>query len=150
MTKPTRIIGIDYGLKRIGLAYSDERKIIASPLVTLESEKKLEKTVEKLLAELGRHQNEHVYDIEKIVIGLPLMMSGKSGLIADEVKLFAALLAQASSISVETWDERLTSVQAERTLRDASLSRKKRSKIVDKVSAVIILQSYLDNQGVSL
>ncbi len=144
--KPTRVIGIDYGLARIGIAYSDERKIIASPMMTLETEKKLEKTVAKLVKALEAHQLEHNYAIEEIVVGLPLMMSGAHGLIADEVKHFVDQLRQMTNLPIVAWDERLTSVQAERSLKEASLSRKKRSKIVDRISAVIILQSYLESK----
>lgn len=139
--KVTRFIGIDYGLKRIGISFSDERKIIASPMMTLNTEKKLEATVKKLLKELEKHQSELSYTIEEFVVGLPLMMSGKIGLIADEVKHFVDLLSKATSIPIVTWDERLTSVQAERSLMESSMSRKKRTKFVDTVSAVIILQT---------
>jgi putative Holliday junction resolvase len=149
-SKATRIIGIDFGLVRIGIAYSDERKIIASALMTLTTEKKLEMTIEKLLKELEKHQIEHNYTIEEMVVGLPLMMSGKQGLIADEVKHFVDLLGKAASFPIVTWDERLTSVQAERSLMEFSMSRKKRSKIVDRISAVIILQNYLDSKSLKL
>ncbi|NGX42449.1 MAG: putative pre-16S rRNA nuclease [Chlamydiae bacterium] len=141
---PNKFLGIDYGMARIGLALSDERKIIASPLFTLTTESKLEQTVEKLLIEIEKHQQEHGYVIDTIVVGLPLLMSGKEGLIADEVNHFVGLLKKSLSIPIQTWDERLTSVLAERTLRESNLSRKKRTKFVDTVSAVIILQNYLD------
>lgn len=145
--KPTRALGIDYGLKRIGLSLSDERKIIASPLATVQAEKKLDQTVSKLVAFLKDHQEEHGYVLDQIVVGLPLMMSGKVGLIADEVRLFIAELEKQSGLPVAQWDERLTSVMAERTMREASMSRKKQAKIVDKISAVIILQNFLDSKN---
>lgn len=144
--RPTRIIGLDFGLVRIGIAVSDERKIIATPFLTLRAEKKLELTVAKLLRELDAHQQLHNYQIEEIVIGLPLLMSGKTGFLADEVKTFVAALKQLTTVPVVTWDERLTSVQAERSLRESSLTRKKRSTLVDTVAAVIILQNYLDSK----
>jgi len=143
---PTKILGIDYGMVRIGLALSDEMKIIASPLLTLIAEKKMEKTVDKLLKELEKQQQKHCYQLDEIVVGLPLMMNGKIGLIADEVNHFVAMLQQAFSIPIITWDERLTSVQAERALRESALSRKKRAKVTDTVSAAIILQNYLDSK----
>lgn len=143
----TRIISIDYGLARIGIAYSDERKIIASPLMTLTTERKLENTVAKLINELASHQKNLGYVIEEIVVGLPLMMNGKQGLIADEVKLFVDMLQKSIPFPVVTWDERLTSVQAERALMESTLSRKKRTKFVDRISAVIILQNYLDRKS---
>jgi len=142
----SRIIGIDFGLARIGIAVSDETKIIAMPVITMQAQRKCEKTVEKLLLELEKHQKEYNYEIEEFVIGLPLLMSGKIGMLADEVTHFVKLLNEAVDIPITTWDERLTSVQAERSLRESSLSRKKRTKYVDTVAAVIILQSYLDSK----
>jgi putative holliday junction resolvase len=141
-----RIVGLDFGLARIGIAISDEQKIIATPMMTLQAEKKTEETILKLLTEL-RH-NEHVrnYQITEIVIGLPLLMSGKKGMLADEVLHFVELLKKQIEIPITLWDERLTSVQAERSLREGSLTRKKRSRIVDTVAATIILQSYLDHK----
>jgi putative Holliday junction resolvase len=146
---PTRIVGIDYGLARIGVAVSDERKILATPALTVFSEKKSERTIEKLLKELAIHQKEYQYDIEEIVIGLPLLMSGKQGLQADEVKHFAALLGEASKVPIVLWDERLTTVMAERSMREGNMTRKQRSKCIDKVAAVIILQGYLDRKQIA-
>lgn len=142
--KATRIIAIDFGLARLGVAISDEMKIFAMPLVTIQCESKSELTVAKVLSEIAKHQATNKYDVEAIVLGMPLMMSGKMGMLADEVKHFVDLLRQSTTTPIVTWDERLTTVQAERSMREGSLSRKKRSKIVDKVAAVIILQSYLD------
>lgn len=142
--KATRIIAIDFGLARLGIAISDELKIFAMPLMTIQAESKSEKTVTKVLEEIAKHQKANTYDVEAIVLGMPLMMSGKMGMLADEVKHFVDLLKQSTTIPIVTWDERLTTVQAERSLREGAMSRKKRSKVVDKVAAVIILQSYLD------
>lgn len=142
---PGRIIGIDYGLARIGLAVSDVQKIIATPMTTFAAEKKSEVTVVKLVKMLVEHAATHRYQIEQIVVGLPLLMSGKKGLLADEVLHFIELLKQHFTVPIITWDERLSSVQADRSLREGSLSRKKRAKNVDSVSAIIILQSYLDS-----
>lgn len=144
--KPTRILGIDYGLSRIGLALSDERKIIAFPLATFPAEKRSENTVIKLKEYLNDLQEANQYIIEDIVVGLPLMLSGKMGFLADEVKHFVDLLQKVISTPIHTWDERLSTVQAERSLRETSLTRKQRSKVVDRVSAVILLQSYLDSK----
>lgn len=144
MQNKSRIIGIDFGLARIGIAVSDESKILATPLTTVTAEKKLENTVDKLIELLDTHQKEHNYTLEAIVVGLPLMMSGKMGLMSDEVGHFVETLKKKTSIPIKTWDERLTSAQADRSLREFSLSRKKRAKVVDKVSAVLILQNYLD------
>lgn len=143
--KPTRIVGIDWGVARYGIALSDERKIIATPLQTIRAEKKSADTVSKILAELNRHAEENNYEIELIVVGMPLMLSGKNGLQADEVNHFMELLRAACSIPVVAWDERLTTSMAERSLKESSLSRKKRSKVVDSVAAILILQNYLDH-----
>jgi putative Holliday junction resolvase len=142
--KPKRLVGIDYGMSRLGLALSDERQIIATPFQTLQAEKKTEQTVSKLLAVLSELQQNLSCEIEEIIVGMPLMMSGRKGFLADEVKNFVDFLSQATTIPVKTWDERLTTVQAERSLRESNMTRKKRTKFVDIVSAAIILQSYLD------
>ncbi len=139
-----RIVGIDYGLVRIGVAVSDERKIIASPMMTFRAFKQMKETVKELLKELLLHSQTNKYEIEEIVIGLPLMMSGKRGLQADEVFHFVELLREETAIPIVTWDERLTTVQAERAMKEGGMSRKKRAKVVDKVAAVIILQNYLE------
>ena len=145
-TKPTRIVSLDYGLARIGVALSDERKIIASPLMTIQAEKKSEKTAVKVVHELQQHQDKLLYTLEEIVIGLPLLLSGKSGHLADEVKHFIELLKKLTTVPIVTWDERLTTVQAEKALREGSMNRRQRSKVVDTVSAAILLQGYLDHR----
>ena len=86
--KPKRLLGIDYGMRRFGLALSDERHIIASPLETLLGRKKTEQTIEKLLSFISQIQQNLKCEIEEIIIGLPLMMSGKTGFLADEVRHF--------------------------------------------------------------
>jgi putative Holliday junction resolvase len=145
--RPKRLLGIDFGLSRLGLALSDERKLIASPFLTFSSEKKTEETARKLIDLLTQLQEKNGYEIEEIIIGMPLMMSGKTGFLADEVNHFINVLSQVTSIPIHSWDERLSTVQAERSLRETQLSRKRRSKVVDIVSAAIILQSYLDHRN---
>jgi putative Holliday junction resolvase len=140
----TRIVAIDYGMARIGLAVSDTTKLIATPMATFKVERKSNQTIEKLVATLQEHERTYGYSIEMIVVGFPLLMSGKKGLLADEVSHFVELLKAAIAVPIVTWDERLTSVQADRSLREGNLSRKKRSQKVDSVAAVIILQNYLD------
>jgi len=148
--KATRVIGLDYGMARIGVAISDERKIIASPLSTHAATKHSKRTVANLLKELAVHQELYCYTIEEVVIGLPLLLSGKVGLLADEVKNFVENFKLVSSIPITMWDERLTTVQAERSIRESNLTRKRRSQVVDTVAAVIILQSYLDSKRMHL
>lgn len=141
-----RIIGIDFGQVRIGIAISDERKIIASPLTTFRAFKELKQTAHELLKELLAHSQTNKYEIEEIVIGLPLLMSGKEGTQADQVLKFIEHLKEETSIPITTWDERLTSLQAEKLMKEGGLSRKNRAKVVDRVAAVIILQNYLDSK----
>jgi putative Holliday junction resolvase len=135
-----RLLGIDYGLARLGLALSDERQIVALPYKVFKAERAAVRTVAALLKEIEAMPS----PLQEIVVGLPLMMDGRSGLLADEVQHFVALLKEAVTIPVVLWDERLTTVQAERSLREGSLSRKKRSQKVDSVAAVLLLQSYLN------
>lgn len=150
MKSRSRIVALDYGMARIGIALSDETKTIAAPLKTIITEKQLEKTIKKVIHELTQDQQEKGYTLEEIIVGLPLMLSGKTGLLADEVKCFVDQLKTKTSIPIITWDERLTTVQAERAMRESSMTRKQRSKIVDTVSAVILLQSYLDYKKIML
>lgn len=140
----TRYVAIDYGLKRIGLALSDESGSIAMPLGCIEGKGKLEATVQEVHKALKELMKEKECSIAEVIVGLPLMMNGSFGLQADEVKLFAEKLAELSGLSVKLWDERLTSVQAERSMRQAGLSRKKRVGKVDAVAAALLLQSYLE------
>lgn len=133
-----RFASIDYGLVRIGVAVSDERKIIASSIGTVAAEKTTLLTVKKIAKELSK------YELETIVVGLPLHLNGKRGFLADEVMHFVSLLKQEVTCEVVTWDERLSTAEAERMLREANMSRKKRSKVIDGVAATLLLQNYLD------
>lgn len=150
MIKQKRILGIDYGMARLGVAVSDPTKLIASPLPTMKAERKAEKTAEKLLAFIQEYEAKQGCAIEKIVIGMPFMMSGKKGHLADEVTHFIALLSERTSIPIHPWDERLTSVQADRSLRESAFSRKRRAQEVDSVAAIILLQNFLDAEKIRL
>ena len=143
----TRILAVDFGMKRIGLALSDERKLIASPLNTLLASGKLEATIEELLKLMENHQKMHRYELEAIVVGYPLKMSGKAGLITDEVSCFIEMLKKRCSFPIIAWDERLTSLLADRAMREGQLNRRKRSQKIDQISAVLILQNYLDSRN---
>lgn len=148
--RPTRIISIDFGLARVGMAVSDPMKIIATALPTVAAERGVEATAAKIAQVLSQAAEQGGYAIETIVIGLPLRMNGQVGLMADDVKLFAeALGALLPGIPIVLWDERLTSVQAERTMREGHMTRRQRSKAVDRIAAVIILQNYLDSRSFS-
>lgn len=135
-----KVLSIDYGQARIGLAISDERQSIAFPLKVVGSGKSIQTTIQNLKKELLSRLSE----IEKIVIGLPLLLKGEMSPMAEIVKDFGQKLEKELQIPVIFWDERLSSVQAEQSLKELSFSRKKRKKLVDSVAACIILQCYLD------
>ena len=132
-----RILGIDFGLKRIGLALSDPLKIIASPIKTVQFSTSLDFTVEIILKELTQ--------VEKIVLGLPLLLSGKDSETTKLVRKFAAILKEKTKLPIVLWDERLTSSQVNKFLKSqGKMNRKNRSQHVDKMCATLILQNYLD------
>ncbi len=133
-----RILGIDYGHKRLGLALSDDDAILATPLPV-----RVRTTIADDLSFLTQLARER--EVAKIILGLPLNMDGSSGEMADEVVIFAAALREESGLPVVTFDERLTSVEAERVLVQANLSRKRRKGLRDSLSAVLILQGYLES-----
>ena len=133
-----RFLGIDYGKARIGLAISDEEKIIATPLDTIKNQKDYLDIILKIIKEK---------DVEKTIIGLPLLLSGKDSDFTTEVREFAKKIKTLSNIEIVLWDERLTSKEVEKFLISEKIKRKKRSKLVDSMSAVLILQSYLNYDG---
>jgi len=135
-----KILGIDYGEKRIGLALSDPSNTVARSLKVLKRN-----GTRKLLGEIKAVVDQN--KIEKIVIGLPKNMNGSLGEKGNEVLAFVKILEKVVKVPIVTWDERLTTVSAEKVLRQAELSRKKRKDILDKLSACIILQNYLDSIG---
>ena len=135
-----RLLGIDFGLVRIGLAISDERHCMALPIGMVLASKKPEETTRALVKEVARYGR-----IEKIIIGLPLLLNGKEGDMALKVKAFGAFLEDAFSCPIVYWDERLTSMQVDRLLKEGGLNRKKRTAHVDTLAASTILQTYLDS-----
>ncbi len=134
-----RILALDLGMRRIGLAISDEDGKLAGPLDTLEA-RGLRQDVRAVAALAEAH------GVELVVVGLPLLTSGREGHGARRARRFAEELARTWNGRVETWDERLTSVAAERVLLEADLSRRKRRMVRDRVAATLILQSFLDAQ----
>jgi len=134
-----RILALDVGTKRIGVALSDELLITAQGQATIER-----RSLEHDLAEIKRIIIEN--GVEEAVVGLPLNMNGSYSAKTKEVVEFMDSLTKAVDIPVKTWDERLTTVQAERALLEADMSRAKRKKVIDKLAAQIILQSYLDSR----
>jgi len=136
-----RALGIDYGSVRIGISVSDEGKRIARPLSVIRRGKNDAETAQKILALTAPLE-----PIDLLVIGLPLLLSGQVGEMALKAKEFGAFLEQALSRKVIFWDERLTTTQVERLLKDSGLSRKKRAEHLDTMAATVILQNYLDSQ----
>jgi len=132
-----RIAAIDFGLKRIGIALSDERKQIAFPLTTVEGGKK---GVQNVIAALSEKRKE----IDQIIVGLPLLLSGAKGDMAHLVEKFALDLESAIGIPVLLLDERLSSKHADKRLKELSLNRRERTQKLDQASAAFLLQSYLE------
>lgn len=138
-----RILAVDYGERRIGLALSDPTATIASPLPTLKRRKGKRPPV----APIARLVEENA--VEEIVVGLPLTLEGDDSDWTREVREFANALADRTSLPVALRDERLTSVRAERAVRSLGLSKEKREEKsrVDAAAAVLILQAYLDSRS---
>ena len=132
-----RIMALDVGSKRIGVALSDPLKITAQGLQTFQRT-----TLEEDIKGLWQLIDEH--EVSQLVVGLPKNMDGSIGFKAEEVQQFIADLTAERKIEVIWIDERLTTVSAERVLLEADVSRAKRKKVIDKMAAVVILRSYLD------
>ena len=135
-----KILGIDYGMKRIGLALSDEKKTIAFPLKTFPAGKTPEESALLLKQFLFSSKNL----IEAIVVGFPLCMNGSTNEMTCQVERFANTLKTLTSLPLFFLDERLTSSFAETSLKQMGLNRKKRTQHSDTFSACVILQNYLD------
>ena len=134
-----RIMGLDYGTKTVGVAISDVLKITAQGIETIErkEENKLRRTcarIEELIKE---------YDVEKIVLGFPKHMNNDIGERAEKALEFGEMLKRRTGLEVVMWDERLTTVAAERTLIESKVRRENRKQYIDKIAAVFILQGYL-------
>ena len=135
-----RILAIDYGSRRMGLAVSDPLGITAQGLETLERKNKR--------ADFGRLERTiREYQVREIVLGNPLRMSGQEGTQSQKVAEFAEALRERFQLPVHLWDERLTSAEANRLLREAEVSVKKRAQAVDRMAAVLILQSFLQSRS---
>ncbi|MCS7025970.1 MAG: Holliday junction resolvase RuvX [Bryobacteraceae bacterium] len=135
-----RVLGLDVGLRRVGVAISDPLGLTAQGLDTLERT-----NLRQDLARLSALAKQH--GVELIIVGHPLHLSGKQGRQAELIQQFASKLAERSGLPVQLWDERLTTLVANQVLRESGLSRQKRARAVDRLSAVLILQSYLDSQS---
>ena len=137
-----RILALDHGSKRIGVAVSDEMKLIATPLEFIPAHPFAAFLVR--LKELIREK-----EVELLLVGMPRNMDGSYGPAALKVQEFVGVLKEAVTVPIKTWDERLTSAQANRFLIAAGDRRSKRRDKVDQTAAAILLQSYLDSLGFS-
>lgn len=134
-----RVMGLDYGDRRIGVAISDELRWTAQGLTVVETRRdggELDK-----IAEIAKE-----HDVSEVVVGLPKNMNGTIGPRGEICQDFAVQVKQKLGIPVHLWDERLTTVAAERTLAEAEIGLKKRKQVVDKMAATLILQNYLDSK----
>jgi putative Holliday junction resolvase len=135
-----RVLGLDVGSKRIGIAISDPLGITAQGLETLQRQNK-RLDFEKL-AKLA-----HDYEVAEIVVGLPLRMSGVEGIQAEKMQIFAEELRKRLQLPVHLWDERLTSAEANRLLRETEMSIRRRGQVVDQMAAVLILQAWMEHRA---
>ena len=135
-----RILGLDFGSKTVGVAVSDELLITAGAveIIRREHESKLRKT----LARIEQLVNE--YEVNKIVLGFPKNMNNTQGERCEKTLAFKEMLERRTGLEVELWDERLTTVSADRVLIETGVRRENRKKYVDSIAAVFILQGYLD------
>lgn len=136
-----RILGLDYGSKTVGVAVSDPLLVMATGLeiIRREQENKLRKTlarIESLISE---------YEVDRIVLGLPKNMNNTLGDRAEKTLEFKEMLERRTGLPVIMWDERLTTVMAHKTMIESGVRREDRSKYVDSIAAVFILQGYLDS-----
>ena len=137
----SKIVGIDYGKKRIGIASADSRLRIASPLSTLKTSHGHLETVMSLLALMKTNS----IDVEKFVIGLPLLLSGSEGPMSQLVRQFGGILKDKSGKEVIFYDERLTSSEVDNLMRANDINRKKRKEHTDELAATLLLQTYLQS-----
>jgi len=136
----SRILALDVGTRRIGLAVSDPLGISAQGLETLQ--RKNQRIDLERLERIIRQ-----YDVRELVVGLPLRMSGAEGVQSEKMSAFADELRRRFGLPVHLWDERLTSAEANRVLREAELSIQKRAQAVDRMAAVLILQNFLESRA---
>lgn len=136
-----RVLGIDYGDSRIGVAVSDPMGWTAQGLETVKSKDGLRKAIERLMEIIKQ------YEIKDIVIGYPLNMNGTAGPRAERTEAFIKKLLEQGDFNIVKWDERLTTVSAHRAMNELGVKASNKKNIVDTMSAVFILQGYLDRQS---
>jgi putative Holliday junction resolvase len=136
-----RILGLDVGDRRIGVAVSDPMGWTAQGIATVVRQESRDRSINEIKDIINN------YKVEKIVVGLPKNMNNTLGPQGEKVMVYAKALADACNKSVEFYDERMSTMAVERTLIEADMSRKKRKTVIDKLSAVYILQAYLDSHA---
>jgi putative Holliday junction resolvase len=134
-----RILGIDYGKRRIGLAISDPSGFMAQPLATIDL-----KDDNDSIREIVRIINER--SVEEVVVGLPVSLSGELGQQARDVLQFIEELRSQTDVNIATWDERLSTSIAQRALTDTKAKKARKKDLVDQIAAAVILQGYLDSR----
>ncbi len=140
-----RIMGLDFGSKTVGVAVSDPFFVTAQgvEIIRRTSESKLRQTLARI-EELARE-----YEVERIVLGYPKNMNNTEGERCEKTKEFGGMLTRRTGLPVELWDERLTTVMADRSLTESGVRREEHREYVDEIAAVLLLQSYLDAQSTS-
>lgn len=135
-----RLMGLDYGSKTVGVAVSDRLGLTAQALETIvrTEENKLRKTCQRIETLIEE------YEIETIVLGYPIHMDGSAGERAEKTAQFGQMLERRTGLTVELWDERLTTMEADAILEESGVPRAERKKVIDKIAAGLILQGYLD------
>lgn len=136
-----RVLGLDYGSRTVGVAISDPTGMIAQPLKTITRER--ESALRKTLGELAALVAE--YQVEKIILGLPLNMDDTEGERAEKTREFAQKLQQRTDVPIQWMDERLTTMQAQEILDESGMKRSEQKRVIDQVAAQLILQTYLDS-----
>ena len=137
-----RILGIDYGSKRIGIAVSDPLGITAQGVAVIGKGENYDHDIRELKRIIKKYGG-----VDEIVVGLPKTMEGKIGPQAEKILAFIEVLKKEFKLNITAWDERLTTLEAEKMLISAGLSREKRKKVIDKSAAANILQNYLDRKS---
>jgi putative holliday junction resolvase len=138
-SEPGRVMALDVGGRRIGVALSDSTRVLASPLTTLRAEPR-PRAIDQIAALVARHE------VAEMVVGLPLTLSGEIGPQAKLVQAFAEELRAALAVPLHMFDERLTSVAADRMMQELGIKPDRRRERIDEVAASIILQDFLDSQ----
>jgi len=140
MTSSVRVLGVDPGTVRVGLALSDPDGRVATPRRTLEP--RGSEDAVRLVAEVVREE-----EVACVVVGLPLRLDGGESTASRRARRFADQVREACGVPVELWDERLTTAAAQRALREAGVGGRRGRQVVDRVAATVLLQSYLDARG---